>query len=809
MRRQPLLLLLLATSASAEKVTYDDHVLPIFQQACLNCHNPDKARGGLDLSTFGGAMKGGSGGKIVEPGDTGSTLIALIKQTAEPKMPPEGDKLSGDLIAVIEQWVEGGLLETKSSSARKPARPKFETALRSDPAAKPDGPAPMPEDLLLDPPVVTARASVVHSLATSPWAPLLAVTGQRQVLLYHTGSLELVGVLPFSEGEPISLAFTPDARYLVVGGGVAGKTGLTVTFDVTTGERLLSAGREFDAVLAGDIRPGFDIVATGGPSRLLKLWSTETGELITAVKKHTDWITALDISPDGVLLASGDRNGGVWVWESDTANEFHTLRGHDGAIVDAVFRADSNVLATASEDGTVRYWEMNGGNEIRKNDAHPGGVTAMAFARDGRSLTAGRDRKAKLWKADFGHERDLVHELAALPTAVALDAEGTRAFVADAAGAIHVFDVGDGAKLGELHANPPSIEARLVALNADLLVRREQLSGVRAAADQARLAAEAAGAEVAKAEEALRRNGDIHAAARAGTEEARAKLEQARQSLATKREEVPAAEARRDEAAAAATGAPEGDEADPDPLLRAEEELASLQREIAEIEARERSLGGTLVGAGKAAEAAEVRVNTAREKLAAARTATDEIAAAVSEAATAVLPAEEAVAAVERALGHWKAAEINTRAIAARREAADAEFASLSLLDDYAAALAALEGPAASLAGKRAERRDLAARAAEPAEAQEVEGEPSSEPAADPVSALAALDQEIGRLEAECTVLEREALQLRESSERAVGEANAAARAAAELQDAYRLAAKAADPPGPEAAAAAEAAPDE
>ena len=38
--------------AAAEKVTFDDHVLPVLQQSCLNCHNPDKAKGGLDLSTF-------------------------------------------------------------------------------------------------------------------------------------------------------------------------------------------------------------------------------------------------------------------------------------------------------------------------------------------------------------------------------------------------------------------------------------------------------------------------------------------------------------------------------------------------------------------------------------------------------------------------------------------------------------------------------------------------------------------------------------------------------------------------------------
>ena len=465
-----------ALAQAEEKATYDDQAFPIFQQTCLNCHNPDKNKGGLDLSTFTGTLKGGSGGKIVEPGDTGSRLISALTPGAEKPMPPEGEKLTSDKIDVLKRWIEGGLLENKSSSARKPSKPKFETTLRSDPAAKPDGPPPMPVDVLLEPPVVTQRASAVHAIATSPWAPLLAVTGQRQILLHHTESLELVGILPFPEGDPVSLAFTPDARYLIVGGGVPGKSGVTVTFDITTGARQLTVAKEFDSVLAADIRPGFDIVATGGPSRLLKIWNTESGALSKSIKKHTDWITALDLSNDGVLLASGDRNGGVWVWESDTGNEFHTLRGHHAAISAAVFRNDSNLLATASEDGTIRFWEMNGGSEVKKIDAHPGGVTAFAFGRDGSAVSAGRDMKAKLWKPDFGLARDLVQNLPALPTAIAIDSEGKRAFIADALGTIRVFQTADAKPVGEILSNPPSIAARLEQLKQKIPPQQQAIA---------------------------------------------------------------------------------------------------------------------------------------------------------------------------------------------------------------------------------------------------------------------------------------------------------------------------------------------
>lgn len=553
-RSAAIFLILSLLAAAQSKVTYDEHILPIFQQSCLNCHNPDKAKGGLDLSSYSGTMKGGSGGKIAEPGDLGSKLISVVLQSGEPKMPPEGEKLPNDQVEVLKHWIEAGLLENSNSSARRASKPKFETTPRSDPASKPEGPPPMPVDLLLEPPVLTQNGSAIRSLAASPWAPLLAVTGQRQVLLYHSESLELAGILPFPEGDPVSLAFTPDGRYLIAGGGVPGKSGLTITFDVTNGNRTLTVAKEFDSVLAADIKPGFDLVATGGPSRLLKIWNAASGDLVKSIKKHTDWITALDLSPDGVLLASGDRNGGVWVWESDSGNEFQTLRAHQAAITAAVFRTDSNILATSSEDGTVRLWEMNGGTEVKKIDAHPGGVTGFAFARDGTSLSIGRDLKAKLWKADFNPLRDLAQNLPALPVCCALDSEAKRAFVGDANGGISVFNTADGKLLGQLPSNPPSIAIRLETIQAQLADLEKKRSELQQHVDAKTAELEKSRKELAAAEHARQQAEGILMAAQEGAaqaqdeiskklaEEAAKRIEPLDQNLKTKREALAAAE---------------------------------------------------------------------------------------------------------------------------------------------------------------------------------------------------------------------------------------------------------------------------
>jgi mono/diheme cytochrome c family protein len=475
LHRLIILLLIPSLAIANDKVTYDDHVLPIFEQTCLNCHNPDKAKGGLDLSSFPGTMKGGSGGKVVEPGDLSSKLLAVVRQTSEPIMPPEGERLSSPQIKVLEAWVAGGLLENASSKARKAAAPKFDTTIRNiDPGLAAD-PPPLPRDLSLEPVVIVPRGTAIHAMALSPTAPLLAITGQNQILLYHTQWLELLGVIPFSEGEPTSLSFTPNGRYLIVGGGVAGKSGITVSFDVVTGERMLMAAKEFDTVLDADLHPDLSLVATGSPSKLIKLWKTADGSQTHSIKKHTDWVTCVDFSGDGILLATGDRNGGLWVWESATGIEFHTLRGHQAAISEAQFRADSNLLASASEDGSVRFWEMNGGTEVKKIDAHPGGVLAFSWGRDGSFATAGRDKTVKLWKPDFNPVTTITG-LQDIPTAIALDTPTGRVFIADYRGHIAVHETGKGTRVGELASNPPTIASRLEGLEKRAIEISEELA---------------------------------------------------------------------------------------------------------------------------------------------------------------------------------------------------------------------------------------------------------------------------------------------------------------------------------------------
>src|SRR6056297_3993286 len=121
---------LLALPVSAEddkKVTFVDHVLPILDNKCNNCHNPDEAKGGLDLSSFSAALSGGSGGEVAVTQDpSGSRMYTLAAGTEEPVMPPKGTKMNEKELQIVSDWIKGGMLETSSSKARKSDKPKVD-----------------------------------------------------------------------------------------------------------------------------------------------------------------------------------------------------------------------------------------------------------------------------------------------------------------------------------------------------------------------------------------------------------------------------------------------------------------------------------------------------------------------------------------------------------------------------------------------------------------------------------------------------------------------------------------------------------
>jgi WD40 repeat protein len=649
---------LAAAAFAQERVTFQDHVLPLVEQHCSKCHSADKKKADVEMTSYAAVLKGGGSGPIVASGNPdGSKLWKVLTHAEEPFMPPNRPKLSDKELEVIKKWIAGGLLEASGSKAVVAAKPAVDLTLKLDATGKPAGPPPMPKELPLEPVVHTPRAGAILGLAGSPWAPLVAAAGQRQVLLFHTDTLELLGILPFAEGQPEDVRFSRSGKLLLAAGGRAASKGRAILWNVASGERLATLGDEFDTLLAADVRPDQSQVAIGGPSRLVKIFSTATGAALHTIKKHTEWVTAVAYSPNGEFLATGDRNGGLLVWDPDNAQELLSLTGHKGAVSALSWRGDSKVLASASEDGTVKWWETQEGKPLKSWTAHNGGALSVSFTHDGRLVTCGRDQAVTVWKADGTKARSFAF-FGELPLRACFSHDGRRVFATDFAGRLAAWNTEDGNRLGELNANPPPLAEQITAAErrlAELQPRATAAAEAVAAADRSQAQAAAALEAATKAldsarhQQAARENEVVRlkqltnapppdldallAAARADRQKAREATTNALQLVQTRTRELEVARA---EVAKARAGSPDAAMADARAVLtrlqaarvfstlhREREELAARKREheraVAQLAASQKALGVAekeLAGAREAAARAERAMQSAKAEMA-------------------------------------------------------------------------------------------------------------------------------------------------------------------------------------------------
>jgi len=433
-------------SLAAESPNFRDHVLPIFKDHCNNCHNPDKKKADLDLTSVAGIEKGSSGGEVVRVGtpDSSPLFLAMIHDDDYDPMPPKKPKLDEKTLAVVRDWITGGMIPHAGGES---GLRKVSYDVTAGSAARPDRVA-IPKNL----PKTTRKPAPVLSIATSPWADVFAVSGSREIRMYakQKSQIELLGALPFALGTIHHLRFSPNGSLLAAAGGRGAHSGAVNLYDVESGKLQATIGDEQDVVLTTDISSDHRLVALGGPSRVVKIHETENGALKHRIEKHTDWVTALRFSPDGKLLATGDRNGAVHVWESANGGIVYTLNEHKAGITDIAWRPDGGVLATTGEDGKLVLWSMKDGFPLRSVKAHEQktsdrftrltGALDVAFLPNGGLFSSGRDRSLRLWKTDGAKDR-AVSDLPKLPLAAAVTHDGSRALTGHRDGRVILWDL--------------------------------------------------------------------------------------------------------------------------------------------------------------------------------------------------------------------------------------------------------------------------------------------------------------------------------------------------------------------------------
>ena len=158
-RSLPILIaMFLIPSGSSFAIPFE-HIRPILEQNCLECHNPKKSKGGLRLDTRKKLLEGGENADAVVPGNPDESEI--LKRTAlapdhEDVMPPLDEKsdrelLTGEQIATLKSWIEEG--------APWPEDVTLSQKPRTGPVEDPDLPDPSLATLEVYPSTVTLETA--------------------------------------------------------------------------------------------------------------------------------------------------------------------------------------------------------------------------------------------------------------------------------------------------------------------------------------------------------------------------------------------------------------------------------------------------------------------------------------------------------------------------------------------------------------------------------------------------------------------------------------------------------------------------
>ena len=374
------------TPSRPDRVSFRRQVAPILVKNCLACHDDRKASGGLSMATFAALRRGGklAADAILEPGDPESSyLIESVGPGAPIRMPYKQPPLKRDEIATLTRWVQEGAQFDGPSAEATPL------------AALVDVLADLPKVALKVP-----AAEAVTAMAISPDGRLLAAGVGRQVEVYAVGTKTPAATLGGHPGPVTAVRFTPDGTAMVAAGGRPGLFGSVTVWDVAQWRKRLDLLGHSDVILAAEVAPGGQVLATAGYDKQILIWDLATGKVIRPLKDHSDAVYGLAFAPDGKTLASCAADRTVKLWDWATGRRTITLSEPTGELYAVVFTPDGSHVLAAGVDRSIRMWRIERGEAHleRSAFAHDAPVVRLAVSADGKRLaSSAEDRTVRLW----------------------------------------------------------------------------------------------------------------------------------------------------------------------------------------------------------------------------------------------------------------------------------------------------------------------------------------------------------------------------------------------------------------------------
>jgi WD40 repeat protein/mono/diheme cytochrome c family protein len=371
----------------SKPVSFHSAVLPILQANCQGCHQPAKASGKLDLTSFKNLLTAGeSGSKAIVPGkpDESYLLEQITPAKGETAMPKERPPLSDTDIALVRRWIKEG--------------------------AKDDTPADTSPPIDAAHPPVYSGPPVITSIDWSPNGELLAVAGFHEVLLHKAegaGSgdprttlvARLVGMAERIE----SVRFSPDGTKLAATGGRPARSGEVQIWGVAEKKLLVSVPVTNDSVFGASWSRDGKKVAFGCTDKSVRVINAESGAQVLYQSSHDDWVLGTAFSVDGSHLVSVGRDMSAKLIDVATQRFVDNITSITpgalkGGIQSVVSHPLRDEILFGGSDGTPRIYRMqrttarqigDDANLLWELPPLSGRVFSVDMTRDGRTIAAG------------------------------------------------------------------------------------------------------------------------------------------------------------------------------------------------------------------------------------------------------------------------------------------------------------------------------------------------------------------------------------------------------------------------------------
>jgi len=375
-----LLLLWIAFSLPAAEPSYFREVRPVLQRYCQGCHQPNLKSSNLDLTSYEGLIAGGKRGPAL------TLIVSYLTGESKPQMPLGGPPLPKEQIDSVRHWVAAG--------------------------GKDDTPEGARETVSSGPPTVYFQPPVLTAVSFSPDGKMLAVSGNREILLHPLDGSAPPQRLPGLSDRILSLAFSRDGALLVAGGGTPSRFGEIQFWDLPAAKLRRSVMITGDTVFGVSLSPEGARVAAGCTDNTLRIIDTATGKEVNKMGAHENWVLGTVFGADGKRVVSVGRDRSAKLTDAASGafqENINLLRGEMAAVAR---HPSKDIVVIGGEDRIPYVYLMDRPKNmkiaddttlIRKLERQNGVIAALAWSPDGRRIAvAGAAPEVNLYDAENG-----------------------------------------------------------------------------------------------------------------------------------------------------------------------------------------------------------------------------------------------------------------------------------------------------------------------------------------------------------------------------------------------------------------------